>query len=169
MKNKLSTFLVLACFSTPNVQLSTFAQDGLTPPGAPAPTMKTLDQFESRTPISAAPFNISTSGSYYLTTNLTVNSGLAVNIAASGVTLDLNGFTIASTEPSATGFGILISGNPSDVAILHGHIRGAVTNNGSGTFSGPGFGYGIFGSTARSVQVSGVSVSGVFNCGIYLD
>jgi hypothetical protein len=41
------------------------AQGSLTPPpGAPAPTMKTLDQIEARTPISSAPFTISAPGSY---------------------------------------------------------------------------------------------------------
>jgi hypothetical protein len=159
----------LLLLSALNSQLSTaHAQGSLTPPGAPAPTMKSLAQIEPRTPISTAPFNISTSGSYYLTTNLTVSSGLAVSIGANGVTLDLNGFTLASTEPGATSFGIVIFGSSSDVAILHGHIRGGVTNNGSGTFSGPGFGYGIYGPTAKSVQVTGVSVSGVLNYGIYL-
>ena len=44
-----------------------FPQGSLTPPGAPAPTMKSLDQIEARTPISSAPFTINASGSYYLT------------------------------------------------------------------------------------------------------
>ena len=153
--------LTAICFSA-------HAQGSLTPPGAPAPTMKSLDQIEARTPISIAPFNIVTSGSYYLTTNLTVSSGLGVSIGANGVTLDLNGFTIASTDPGGTSFGIVIFGNASDVAVLHGHVRGGVTNNGSGTFSGPGFGYGVYGPTAKSVQVTGVSVSGILKYGIYL-
>lgn len=42
-------------------------QGSLTPPGAPAPTMRTLDQVEPRTPISALPYVISKSGSYYVT------------------------------------------------------------------------------------------------------
>jgi len=51
--------LVIAALAT------LFAQGPLTPPGAPAPTMKTLAQIETRTPISSAPFTISQSGSYY--------------------------------------------------------------------------------------------------------
>ena len=34
---------------------SLLAQGSLTPPGAPAPTMKTLDQIEARTPITNRP------------------------------------------------------------------------------------------------------------------
>src|SRR5436190_2248196 len=78
-----------------------FAQGSLTPPGAPAPTMKTLDEIdaklEKRTPISSVPFTISASGSYYLTGNLAVTTGTAITISADNVTLDLNGFTISST------------------------------------------------------------------------
>jgi hypothetical protein len=51
-----------------------FAQGPLTPPGAPAPTMKTLVQVEPRTPVSSLPFSITEPGSYYLTTSLTGNA-----------------------------------------------------------------------------------------------
>jgi len=34
-------------------QFSAFAQGPLTPPGTPAPTMKSLDQIEPRTPIAS--------------------------------------------------------------------------------------------------------------------
>jgi len=146
------------------------AQGSLTPPGAPAPTMKSLDQIEARTAITntASQATISQSGSYYLTGNLTVSTGNGIVIAANGVTLDLNGFTITSTAPSATGFGILFSGYLSDVTVLHGHVRGGVTNNGSGIFSGPGFLHGIYGPSSKSIQISGVSVSGIMNNAIYL-
>ena len=148
---------------TLNLQPATLlAQGSLTPPGAPAPTMKTLAQIEPRVPISSAPFTISQPGSYYLTTNLTVSGGDAITIATNGVTLDLNGFTISSTANSASGVAVLIDGGLQDITIQNGHIRGGVTNNGSGIFSGPGFGYGIYysGSDLQNVRVSGVSVSG---------
>jgi hypothetical protein len=170
MKTTPMQFLLAAAvlFATFNPQLSTvFAQGSLTPPGAPAPTMKTLAQIEPRTSISSAPFTISVPGSYYLTTNLTVSSGNAITIAANGVTLDLNGFTIASTAPSAAGYGILMNSGLSDLTIFNGHIRGGVTNNGSGIYSGSGFGYGIFG-LPQNARVSGVSVSGCLLYGIYL-
>jgi len=138
------------------------AQGSLTPPGAPAPTMKTLQQVEPRVPISSAPFTITQPGSYYLTTNLTLSGGDAITIATSGVTLDLNGFTISSTANPASGTAILLSNAIKNITILNGHIQGSVTNDGSGNFNGPGFGYGISysGSAPLNMRVSGVSVSG---------
>ncbi|HKI69298.1 MAG TPA: hypothetical protein VKA67_06905, partial [Verrucomicrobiae bacterium] len=124
----------LAIFLTANA----FAQGSLTPPGAPAPTMKTLNQIEARMPISSAPFTITQPGSYYLTTNVSVSGGNAITIATNGVTLDLNGFTISSTAASASGFGILLESGLQNIAILNGFIQGGVTNNGSGTYSGSG-------------------------------
>jgi len=84
----------------------------LTPPGAPAPTMKTLDQVEPRIPLTqeTAPgdadsmFRITQPGSYYLTDNLVVlKPNRGVEIAVGNVTLDLNGFTIAGTTGSLEG------------------------------------------------------------------
>jgi hypothetical protein len=148
MKTSIHQFAWAAALllSTLNSQLSTaLAQGSLTPPGTPAPAMKTLAQIEPRTPISSAPFTITNSGSYYLTTNLTTTVSNAITIATSGVTLDLNGFTISSTVASASagGSAILLNGALSDLTIFNGHIRGGVTNNGSGVYSGSGFQHGI--------------------------
>jgi hypothetical protein len=87
-----------------NPQLLTcFAQGSLTPPGTPTPTMKTLDQVEARKIVNATNtpgdathlFIISTSGSYYLTGNITGVSGKhGIAISADNVTLDLNGFAL---------------------------------------------------------------------------
>jgi hypothetical protein len=146
------------------------AQGSLTPPGAPAPTMKTLAQVEPRTPIAAAPFTISQPGSYYLTTNLTVGSGTAITISSDGVMLDLNGFTIRSTAASAVGYGIMININRRNISIANGVIESGVTNNGSGVYTGSGFGYGISYSsgTPVNVLVSRVMVVGCQYSGIYL-
>jgi hypothetical protein len=147
--------------------ISIFAQGSLTPPAAPTPTMKSLDQIEARTPISSLPFPINSSGSYYLTKNLGVSSGNAITISVSGVTLDLNGFTLSSTTASAAGYGILITSGLRDITILNGHIRGGVTQSG-GTYSGSGFGYGIAftGTAPASTLIFHVSVSGCKNDGI---
>lgn len=147
-----------------------YSQGPLTPPGAPAPTMKTLDQIEARTPISTAPFTISTPGSYYVTQSLTVNGGDGITIAASGVTLDLNGFSLSSTAGSATGTAIRLVRPISNVTISNGNISGGATYDGT-TFSGSGFANGIDVNSAilppaTNVRVSGVSVSSVTGNGI---
>lgn len=165
---KLAGLLLLSSFILhPSTLL---AQGSLTPPGAPAATMKTLSQIEPRTPIASAPYTINAPGSYYLTTNLTLSSGDAITIATNGVTLDLGGFTISSTAPSATGNGVTLVAGMSDITILNGHIRGGVTNNGSGTYSGSGFAAGIRISDTTpptvNVRLSGLSISGCLTWGI---
>ena len=98
------------------------SQGTLTPPGAPAPTMKTLSQIEPRTPISSLPYTIGSAGSYYVTTNLAVSSAVdGITIAADNVSLDLSGFTL-------TGFGTANSAinTPSaryNLAIRNGTVR----------------------------------------------
>jgi len=85
-----------------NLQLASLrAQGSLTPPGAPAATMKSLDQIEARTPVDAVhtpgflttQFAITQPGSYYLTGNITsVSNKSGIFIETNDVTLDLNGF-----------------------------------------------------------------------------
>jgi hypothetical protein len=123
---------------------------------------------EKRTPISSAPFTISSSGSYYLTQNLVVSTGTAITIAASRVSLDLNGFTITSTSATPNGTGVFVNGDLRDITIQNGSIAGTVTHNGS-AFTGGGFQNGIsFGGTPSGVRVANVSVSGCGTDGILL-
>jgi hypothetical protein len=148
-----------------------FAQGSLTPPGAPAPNMRTLFQIEPRTPISSAPYTITRPGAYYLTANLTVTNGDGIDIDTNGVTLDLNGFGISSTAASANGDGIFLNGGLRNITIANGFIQGGVTNNGSGVYSGGGFAYGISYSGLAPVNtlVSRISVSGCLDYGIFLN
>ena len=100
-----NVLLALAMLSTLNPRPSTvFAQGPLTPPGAPAPSMKTLDQIEPRTPISSQPYTITQPGSYYLTTNLIGGAVVGIEINADNVTLDLNGFAVIG--PGNTGINV---------------------------------------------------------------
>ena len=159
----LAAALALAGLSTLNSQLSTaFAQGSLTPPGAPgAPNtlMKTLNQIEARTSISSAPYTITNSGSYYLTTNLTVPSGNGITIAIGigNVTLDLNGFSIVSTGSPANGSGIALGSGCRNITILNGNIG---NNN-------RGFANGIIDTSlnlnSQSVRVSGILVNVMTN------
>lgn len=147
-----------------------FGQGSLTPPGAPTPTMKSLDQIEARKVISSAPFIINASGSYYLTNNLSVSSGDAITISVNNVSLNLNGFTISGTAASATGNAIKMSSGVRNITITNGIINSGVTVSG-GTYSGPGFvsGIGFNGTAPANVRVSNITVSGVLANGIYLD
>ena len=101
--------------------------------------------------------------------SLNVTAGNAVTITTNNVTLDLNGFAISSTAPSAAGTGILLNSGLKNITIANGSIQGGVTFNG-GTYGGSGFGYGIFysGSAPMNVLVSHVSVSGCLFHGILL-
>jgi len=88
--------------------------------------MKTLDQVESRTPISNLPFTISAAGSYYLTGNFdSTPDGDGITITASNVTLDLNGFRLKGTGSGANSTGINAKGGGSAILV------GLVIKNGT--------------------------------------
>ena len=89
--------------------------------GDPVSTMKTLDEVEPRIPISPTdsfPFTIDSSGSYYLTGDLSVG-GAGININADNVTIDLMGYTLSGNN---AGIGIILTGY-SNVEIRNGTIR----------------------------------------------
>lgn len=123
-----------------------FAQGSLAPPSGPVgPTMKTLAEIdaavadsraallakaESRVPISdattpgnaTADYIISAPGSYYLTGNIQGSAGKSgIRIAASHVTLDLEGFVLTGSPGSVHGI-VVASG--SHIRIQRGHLTG---------------------------------------------
>src|SRR5215471_20205203 len=131
MKAEIKLAALALLLSTINHQLSTaFAQGNLSPPGAPAPTMKSLDQIdaklEKRTPISSLPITITQPGAYYLTSSFDLGTAQdGIFVSALNVTIDLNGFTIRSWDSGNTAVGIRIDpmlGYMANLTILNGHI-----------------------------------------------
>ncbi|MES2921215.1 MAG: right-handed parallel beta-helix repeat-containing protein [Verrucomicrobiota bacterium] len=195
---QLRTFLALGfLLALPVVGL---AQGPLTPPpGAPAPTMKSLSDLDAkltalvakadpRTPLSQATMDaagghitINTSGSYYLTSNLTnaTNPGWAwvINITAPDVTLDLNGYTVSITGNasyavyiSAPAGGVVISNvTVRNGTLLGPKIRTAGANPWNATFTGGGgFSRGIYcqkltGTGSNHFRFEGVTARGFSN------
>ena len=147
---------------------SLLAQGPLTPPGAPAPTMKTLDQVEPRIDVQNAPssavttsnanyhYIINQPGSYYLSANIGVTKTHGIQINAAGVTLDLNGFEIARSSGTG-GNGIEIVASAPRASVHNGSIRS--------------FAYGIRslflitsprGSLFRDITVSNCTTYGIY-------
>src|SRR5437763_1954371 len=113
-KQAIASVLLISAFHL--FSFSAFPQCSLTPPGAPAPTMKKLDEVEPRTNLQASPaavgvdttnpsyhFIISQPGSYYLSANVLVTKANGIQISAEGVTLDLNGFQVSGVTAAGNG------------------------------------------------------------------
>ncbi|MGI8603391.1 MAG: right-handed parallel beta-helix repeat-containing protein [Verrucomicrobiales bacterium] len=156
-------FLFLAAASLVALMCFAFSQGTLTPPGAPAPTMKTLQQIEPRIDLATVAGDadyhhvIAQAGSYYLTGNLVVSKTHGILIGRAGVTLDLNGFQIVRS--SGTG------GNAITVSSL-AH-RCTVKNGTIGEAATPSFGYGVQGVNTPSTPRGGTLLQlAVFGCSI---
>ena len=130
MKTSRAGFFVPVIFCLTTASL--FAQGDLNPPGAPAPTMKTLDQVEARIIVNATntagdssnTFIISQPGTYYLTGKITGEKGKhGISVQADDVTIDLNGFALTS---GGTGSfrGIDVPAAQENLSVRNGVIRG---------------------------------------------
>jgi hypothetical protein len=147
-------FVVLAALvlSILNAQFSVLRAQGLlTPPGAPAPTMKSLDQIEPRTPITSLPFSITNPGAYYLVATLTgAASSPGIIIFTNDVTIDFKGFALIGVTGSLEG--IKSSGTVTNLTISNGTIRN--------------WGAGISLSGTRDCSFQGLHVQNNGNIGI---
>jgi parallel beta-helix repeat protein len=150
---KHTTFMVACCLALATG--AAYGQGSLTPPGAPAPTMKTLDQMEARTPISQAGTVITSTGSYYLTSDL-AGSGTehGIAVAADNVTIDLNGFTLTGPGTSS-GHGIYQSTTYRNLTVINGKLINWGGNGKGGIYA-----------AGHSGRIHGVQASGNYY-GIY--
>ena len=134
-----------------------FSQGSLTPPGAPAPTMKTLDQLgqmEPRTPIAAIPLNITRSGSYYLASNLVYRASPqelpGILVSADDVTIDLNGFTLAGGDSAQ--HGIYQADDRRNLTVRNGKVTGWNIGGAYGEFPNSGIAARGSGNLIEGVQ-----------------
>ncbi|HEY3246651.1 MAG TPA: right-handed parallel beta-helix repeat-containing protein [Phycisphaerae bacterium] len=165
----------------------------LNPPAGPvAPTHKTLTEVEPRIAINAintpgdadSLFKITLPGSYYLTGNITGVVGKhGIEIVASGVTLDLNGFDLAGVAAMGAFDGVSVTlGGLVNIAVVNGSLRswgdedidlqtlGATNcrladlfvrgNTGNGILAGPGSTV----SNCSAYQKGGIGISAADGC-----
>jgi len=103
------------------------------PSGAITGTLKTLSEVEPRVAINATNtpgdpdslFKIKQPGSYYLTGNITGVVGKhGIEIVASGVTLDLNGFDLVGVPGMGGYAGVVLSvPDQANISVLNGSVR----------------------------------------------
>ncbi|MBN1675229.1 MAG: right-handed parallel beta-helix repeat-containing protein [Kiritimatiellae bacterium] len=93
------------------------------PPGSDETAMRTLNEIEPDTIISALPYTINESGSYSVISNLLGESSApGILITANNVKLDLNGFALGGVSGSTDG--IQVSASSQNIAIRNGTVRG---------------------------------------------
>ncbi len=176
MKHRIPTTLATLLLAALTAATA-LAQGPLAPPGAPAPTMKSLDQVEPRIPLVAGSpgvsvaetgrMTISQPGSYHLTGNVTItgeDNGIVID--SEGVTLDLMGYTVSHAGRANGLAGIWIRlGN---ATVQNGHICSGTFYDGA-TFVPDGFLTGVSSETnCLNVTVRSIAVQGVRSHGFLL-
>jgi hypothetical protein len=129
--NRFNTFLlVLLAMMAASIIAILASRAGAGPLDPPGPPSSSLPQVEPRMPIPPVgwngtfPITISQSGSYFLTENLTDSTATTngIDITASHVVLDLNGFTLAATP--GVFWGIYAPNTLTGVTVRNGKITG---------------------------------------------
>jgi hypothetical protein len=150
-----------------------FAQGTLDPSGAPAASMKSLDQIEARIPIgkvggSTDQIVINKPGSYVLLGDLTATAVDPIRILSGDVTIDLNGFTVTAQDGTTGIDGSAFNGVSGDIVIRNGRIVSTTTYDGK-AFTTKGAYYGIVISTYDGTcTISDVTVRGMRSGGILI-
>ena len=120
MKHKMTKRMLAAAMAL--AAATTFAQGPLLPPGAPGPTMRSLDQVEPRSPITNLPFTITAAGSYFITGNLTgTTSSAGILVDADNVAIDLMGFTLQGLPDALDGIRVLNARN--GITVRNGSVN----------------------------------------------
>jgi hypothetical protein len=167
MKTLLRSLLLISAFQL--FSISAFSQGSLTPPGPPAPTMKTLSEVEPRFNLQNAPasnvdttnanyhYIINQPGSYYLSANLPVTKTNGIQINSEGVTLDLNGFQVRNTGTG--GNGIEIPATSHRASVRNGSIKGFAYGINSLVSVGPSY---VNACSFRDLSVSSCTTDGIY-------
>lgn len=139
------------------------------PSGSVASTYKTLTEVEPRHAINStntpgdddSNFKITQPGSYYLTGDLTGQSGKrGIEIATNDVTIDLNGFTLRGVTGALEGIAcsaVTLTG----IVVQNGIVRGW-PSRGIDLIAGPSYGGRIEGVTAENNGLDGIKVGNEF-------
>jgi hypothetical protein len=110
--------LLIACI----LPTGAFAGE-LSPPGAPAPTMKRLDQIDPSVCIESLPHTITAPGLYSLCYSLTAVPGQpGITVLASDVVIDGGGFVLQGVPGSLDG--IFVEGEQDNVVVKNVVVRG---------------------------------------------